>query len=35
MVVQSHSPDTGGHFGAYENPEAWVADLRATFRRVR
>ncbi|XVU22691.1 epoxide hydrolase family protein [Actinoplanes sp. CA-054009] len=25
----------GGHFAAYENPEAWIADLRDTFRRLR
>jgi hypothetical protein len=25
----------GGHFAAYENPEAVIADLRATFRPLR
>ncbi|MFR9794774.1 epoxide hydrolase family protein [Streptomyces sp. MS06] len=25
----------GGHFGPWENPEAWVHDLRATFRELR
>lgn len=26
---------TGGHFGPWENPEAWIHDLRATFRPFR
>jgi pimeloyl-ACP methyl ester carboxylesterase len=30
-----HVHEKGGHFGAYENPEAWVADLRANFRKLR
>ncbi|MFI9271231.1 epoxide hydrolase family protein [Kitasatospora sp. NPDC052896] len=25
----------GGHFGPYENPEAWIHDLRRTFRALR
>ncbi|MGW5568450.1 epoxide hydrolase family protein [Streptomyces tendae] len=27
--------EKGGHFGPYENPEAWINDLRATFRKLR
>ncbi|USI74677.1 epoxide hydrolase family protein [Sphingomonas morindae] len=30
-----NQPDRGGHFAAMENPEALVADLRATFRTLR
>lgn len=26
---------TGGHFGHFENPEACIADIRATFRALR
>jgi microsomal epoxide hydrolase len=26
---------TGGHFAHYENPEACIADIRATFRDLR
>ncbi|MEV5012671.1 epoxide hydrolase family protein [Streptomyces sp. NPDC004227] len=25
----------GGHFGPWENPEAWIEDLRETFRQLR
>ncbi|MFI1838310.1 hypothetical protein [Streptomyces olivaceoviridis] len=25
----------GSHFGPYENPEAWVDDLRNTYRELR
>ncbi|MFF8027545.1 epoxide hydrolase family protein [Streptomyces sp. NPDC007896] len=25
----------GGHFGPWENPEAWINDLRSTFRPLR
>ena len=28
-------PDRGGHFGAWEQPELFVADLRATVRALR
>lgn len=27
--------EKGGHFGPYENPEAWIGDLRQTFRKLR
>ncbi|WP_410663714.1 epoxide hydrolase family protein [Amycolatopsis sp. lyj-84] len=27
--------EKGGHFGPWENPEAWIGDLRATFRPLR
>ena len=27
--------DRGGHFGPWENPQAWIHDLRATFRELR
>ena len=27
--------EAGGHFGPYENPEAWIHDLRATYRKLR
>ena len=27
--------ERGGHFGPYENPEAWIHDLRATYRKLR
>jgi hypothetical protein len=27
--------ERGGHFGPYENPEAWIRDLRATYRKLR
>lgn len=27
--------DKGGHFGPYANPEAWIHDLRATYRKLR
>ena len=27
--------EKGGHFGPYENPEAWIHDLRATYRNLR
>jgi hypothetical protein len=25
----------GGHFGPWENPDAWIHDLRATHRDLR
>ncbi|GAB3957007.1 hypothetical protein GCM10027614_71150 [Micromonospora vulcania] len=25
----------GGHFGPYENPDFWIHDLRASFRKLR
>jgi hypothetical protein len=25
----------GGHFGPWENPEAWIHDLRSTYRSLR
>ncbi|MEU9244985.1 hypothetical protein [Streptomyces sp. NPDC048385] len=31
--VNAHAK--GGHFGHYENPEAYVGDVRETFRKVR
>ena len=27
--------EKGGHFGPYENPEAWIHDLRQTYRELR
>jgi pimeloyl-ACP methyl ester carboxylesterase len=27
--------EKGGHFGPWENPEAWINDLRTTFRKLR
>jgi hypothetical protein len=27
--------ESGGHFASYENPEAVVEDIRATFRLLR
>ncbi|GDY59706.1 epoxide hydrolase [Streptomyces violaceusniger] len=27
--------ETGGHFGPWENPGAWIHDLRSTFRELR
>lgn len=27
--------EKGGHFGPYENPEAWTHDLRAKYRTLR
>lgn len=33
MNVAAH--DRGGHFIPWENPGAWVADLRRTFRDRR
>ncbi|MEU2380134.1 epoxide hydrolase family protein [Streptomyces misionensis] len=34
-VRQVNVHDKGGHFGPWENPEAWIGDLRATFRPLR
>jgi hypothetical protein len=34
-VRQVNIHDKGGHFGPWENPEAWIGDLRATFRPLR
>ena len=27
--------EKGGHFCPYENPAAWVRDLRTTYRKLR
>jgi pimeloyl-ACP methyl ester carboxylesterase len=27
--------EKGGHFGPWENPDAWIGDLRATYRKLR
>ncbi|MFK0246873.1 epoxide hydrolase family protein [Amycolatopsis azurea] len=34
-VRQVNVHEKGGHFGPWENPEAWIADLRTTFRPLR
>ncbi len=34
-IVHWGEPDRGGHFGAWEQPELFVADLRATVRTLR
>lgn len=34
-IVHWGEPDRGGHFGAWEQPELFVADLRATVRALR
>jgi epoxide hydrolase len=34
-IVHWGEPDRGGHFGAWEQPELFVADLRATARALR
>lgn len=34
-VAHWSEPPCGGHFGAWEQPERFVADVRATFRRMR
>ncbi|PSM42979.1 epoxide hydrolase [Streptomyces dioscori] len=33
--VNVNAHERGGHFGHYENPEAFIGDIRETFRRVR
>ncbi|MFH9748892.1 hypothetical protein ACH4MN_31220 [Streptomyces anulatus] len=33
--VNVNAHDRGGHFIPWENPEAWVSDLRRTFRGRR
>lgn len=33
MNVNAHPK--GGHFGHYENPDAYITDVRETFRKVR
>jgi pimeloyl-ACP methyl ester carboxylesterase len=34
-VVHFNELDAGGHFTAPEQPEGFVADVRATFSRLR
>ena len=34
-LVHFNEPERGGHFAAMENPEAFVADVRSTFRSLR
>ena len=34
-VVNVNAHHKGGHFGHYENPEAYVGDVRETFRKAR
>jgi microsomal epoxide hydrolase len=34
-VVHFDEPDRGGHFGALEHPQAFVAGVRETFRSLR
>ncbi len=31
-LVNVKGHDRGGHFAAWENPEAWISDMRETFR---
>ncbi|GGJ73689.1 hypothetical protein [Streptomyces brasiliensis] len=33
--VYAKAHTQGGHFGPWENPEAFIDDIRATFRRLR
>jgi microsomal epoxide hydrolase len=33
-LVNATAHDRGGHFAPWENPEAWVGDMRETFRRA-
>jgi pimeloyl-ACP methyl ester carboxylesterase len=33
VLVRAH--ERGGHFGAWENPDATIDDIRATFRKLR
>jgi hypothetical protein len=33
-IVHWGEPDRGGHFGAWEQPELFVAELRATVRAL-
>lgn len=34
-LVNAAAHDKGGHFAPWENPSAWVEDMRETFRRIR
>ena len=34
-VVNVNARHKGGHFGHYENPGAYVGDVRETFRKAR
>lgn len=34
-VVNVNAHHKGGHFGHYENPGAYVGDVRETFRKAR
>ena len=34
-VRQVNVHQKGGHFGPWENPDAWIDDLRSTFRSLR
>ncbi|WP_329190840.1 epoxide hydrolase [Actinacidiphila glaucinigra] len=34
-VVNVNAHPKGGHFGHYENPDAYITDVRETFRKVR
>ena len=34
-VVNVNARHKGGHFGHYENTEAYVGDVRETFRKAR
>ena len=34
-VVNVNAHSKGGHFGHCENPDAFVGDVRETFRRAR
>lgn len=33
-LVNATAHDHGGHFAPWENPDAWVDDMRETFRRI-
>ena len=34
-LVHSNEPEKGGHFAAFEQPELYVREVRACFRKVR
>jgi pimeloyl-ACP methyl ester carboxylesterase len=34
-LIHFHEVDKGGHFAAWEQPEAFTAEIRAAFRSLR
>jgi len=34
-LIYYHQADKGGHFAAWEEPELFAAELRASFRSLR